>query len=239
MYDLRIEYPDRPHGAVEVTSATDGDATALWKAIQRTGARWFVEGIVGGWWVDLETDARESKVRAALPALLRRLEADGVTQLPREPWWADDPLNAEVEALGIKRLGQGGTDFPGSVYRMPRQDISKTAGYVSDTGDPLAEWLADWLIEPSRRDNLDKLASSRADERHIFLVLPSYADAPFTATDLLMRSNAPLPVKSPVLPDEVTHVWVASVWGAGQGMRWGPATGWSHFDKLADGARLG
>ena len=240
MHDLAIKFTDRPEGAVEVTSATDADATELWELINRRGgARWAVDGITGAWTATLEPQARDSKIQNELPALLRRLEAAGIHQLPREPWWADDPLNDKVAELGIKHLFHGPSSFPGSVYRIVHQNIDKTAGYVADTGDALAVWLADWLTQPGQRDNLVKLANSGADERHIFVVFPSYADAPFTAADLLMRQDAPLPVAAPALPAEITHVWAASVWGAGPGMWWAPDTGWSHFDKLADGSRLG
>ena len=84
-----------------------------------------------------------------------------------------------------------------------------------------------------------KLANSGADERHIFVVFPSYADAPFTAAHLLMRQDAPLPRRRAGTPSR-NHACVGGgVRGAGPGMWWAPDTGWSHFDKLADGSRLG
>jgi hypothetical protein len=66
----------------------------------------------------------------------------------------------------------------------------------------------------------------------MFVLVPGFTEAPFGVTDLLMRDNAPLPVDAPNLPTEVTHVWVASLWGSGSGFRWDPAGGWSAFAKL-------
>jgi hypothetical protein len=74
----------------------------------------------------------------------------------------------EVAALGIANL------FPAS------------------TGDPLSEWLSEWLAGDEQRDNIDKLASSGADERHLFVVVPTYADGPFAATVMLLSDDAPL-----------------------------------------------
>jgi hypothetical protein len=79
--------------------------------------------------------------------------------------------------------------------------------------------------------NLEKLARSGADERHLFLILPGFAEARFAVIDLLMRDGAPLPDTDPELPPEVTHVWTVSTWRDGSGMRWSPDEGWLRFDK--------
>jgi hypothetical protein len=111
---------------------------------------------------------------------------------------------------------------------MPEQTFDKTTGYAADTGDALAEWVGGWLRQSIRGDNLTKLRRSGADERHMFILLPSMADVEFRVTELFMRSDAPLPSVPPDLPPEVTHVWVISVWGH-SGMRWSPESGWESF----------
>jgi hypothetical protein len=82
--------------------------------------------------------------------------------------------------------------------------------------------------------NLRQLNASGADERHLFLILPSFAEAPFAFTDLLSRDGAPLPEERPALPSEVTHVWLVSTSRTGSGIRWSPAAGWSRFDKRGE-----
>jgi hypothetical protein len=111
---------------------------------------------------------------------------------------------------------------------MPEQTFDKTTGYAAETGDNLARWVGTWLREPVRSDNLTKLGRSGAGERHMFILLPSMAEVEFGVTELFMRSDAPLPAAPPDLPAEVTHVWVASVWGY-PGMRWSPEAGWESF----------
>jgi hypothetical protein len=88
------------------------------------------------------------------------------------------------------------------------------------------------MHQPENAHNLKKLGRSGAPERHMFIVIPGFPDTPFGVTELLTRDDAPLPSLPPKLPSEVTHVWAASTWGVGYGMRWSPARGWEAFDKL-------
>jgi hypothetical protein len=83
---------------------------------------------------------------------------------------------------------------------------------------------------------LAKLRPSGAAERHLFLVVPSFAETPFGVTQLLTSDDAELPIQAPALPPEVTHVWTACTWAPGTGMRWDPAMGWSKFEKQFDAA---
>src|SRR5262249_7398179 len=129
---------------------------------------------------------------------------------------------------------QSGTQYPGSIYPMPEQTFDKLTGYAASTGDALSEWVGDWLRDPVRSDNLTKLGRSGATARHMFIVLPSMADALFRVTELFVRSDAPLPTAAPDLPPEVTHVWVAGVWGS-PGMRWSLDAGWQRFATRPDG----
>ena len=97
-------------------------------------------------------------------------------------------------------------------------------------------WVGEFLHAPKRRDVLDKLARSGRSERHAFIILPSFAEAPFGVTDLLMRESAPLPLVDPQLPDEMTHVWLVSGWASGPGFRWCRASGWDFFERVQETA---
>ena len=233
MYDLIIVYPDRPPGAVEVTAAADPDAIALGRLVY-DAERWIVPDIVGGWAASVRPTARWRDIQARLPALLRAMEGQGVLRAEPEIWWQPGPYDEELEALGILHLMQSGTDFPGSVYLIIEQGLERTAGAVPTSGRPLIEWLAEWFDRADKTDNLRKLDAAGAEERHLFLILPSFAEAPFAVTDLLSRDGAPLPEDSPQLPREVSHVWVVSTWSSGSGVRWSPDGGWSRFDKPGD-----
>ncbi len=233
MHDLNILYQDRPPGAVEVTAAADQVMIETWILATR-GGRWIVEGIAGGWAVSHEKDANVKRLRAELPDFLRELEAQGVRAVDPETWWEPGPHDERAKALGIRHLFQGGTSFPGSVYLLPQPEAERTGGAVPTDGAPLLDWLAEWLARPDQVHNLEKLARSGADERHLFLILPGFAEARFAVTDLLMRDGAALPDADPELPPEVTHVWAVSTWTSGSGMRWTPGEGWQRFDKQFD-----
>jgi len=230
MYDLNILFPDRAPGAVEVTAAADQESIQLGKLVY-DGERWVIPDIAGGWAAVLHPTARMKDLKAQLPALLQTLESRGIHWAQPEVWWEPGPYDDALRALGILHLFQSGTDYPGSVYLNIEQGLERTAGVVSADGRPLLEWLADWLARPDKADNLAKLGASGAEERHLFLVMPVFVEAPFAVADLLMRDGAPLPDDDPNLPPEVTHVWVVSTWDSGAGMRWAPNAGWSRFDK--------
>ncbi|HVE92846.1 MAG TPA: hypothetical protein VNE62_11210 [Actinomycetota bacterium] len=231
MYDLDVVY-DGETAAAEVISAADGESIALWNLMNGRDETWVVDELQGGWMVSLESTARAKRLRTELPRLLQELEMSGLTGFRRGRTSAKDQFSEVAHALGVASAMQNGTDVPGSIYitiQLPRE---RAGGFLADTGDALPAWVAEFLRAPKRRDVLDKLARSGRSERHAFVFLPGFAEAPFGVTDLLMRNSAPLPLANPQLPDEVTHVWLVSGWSSGRGFRWSPTDGWSFFDKL-------
>jgi len=173
--------------------------------------------------------ARARRIERELPDLLAQLEKLEIREVrPRRRRGALDDVASD---LGIVSAGQSGTDFPGSIYITLQLAAERSGGFVADTGDALASWLGQFLNEPKQKDVRDKLASSGAPERHAFVYLPGFTTAPFSASDLLMRDGAPLPVEGPRLPDAVTHVWAVSTWSSGAGFRWSPEDGWAKFAK--------
>ncbi len=229
MFDLEIDYENRPTAAVEITAAADAESIELWKLING-GGRWIDPELAGGWSVVLLPQACARRLHKELPGLLRQLEQAGVREI-RVNQWHPVPFSEMAADLGISHVFQGGTDFPGSIYPNIELPEERSGGWVAEAGDSLADWIGMWTAQPQQAHNLTKLRNSGAPERHLFVILPGFADAPFAATDLLMRDNAPLPTIAPVLPEEVTHLWVMSTWSSGDGMRWDPEFGWQHFDK--------
>jgi hypothetical protein len=78
---------------------------------------------------------------------------------------------------------------------------------------------------------LEKLRAARHAERHLFVLLPGFTTAPFSASDLLMRPNAPLPDTAPRLPDGLTDVWIMSTWSAGDVFHYGDGR-WARSGKV-------
>jgi hypothetical protein len=143
-------------------------------------------------------------------------------------------FDARAAELRIISARQSETDFPGSIYVFPELPIDRIAGFVGDTGDPLAGWLGAFLSEPKLADVRMKLAESNADETHAFVVVPGFTPAPFTVVYVLTRGDVSIPTFDPVLPDEVSHVWAASEWATGAGFGWSPDKGWFTFNKIVN-----
>jgi hypothetical protein len=234
MHDLDVIYPDRPRAAVEVTTAADGEAIALWNLLNG-GGRWVEPTLKGGWAVSLLPTARAKRVREELPPLLEILERSGIKEVRLGHARGDLGAARMARDLGVTDPYQSDTDFPGSIYPTLELGSDRTGGMVADAGEALGTWVGKFLRGGERRDVRDKLLRSGADERHAFLILPGFARVGFSVTELLMRDEAPLPEAPPALPVEVTQVWATSTWSSGRGMRWSPDQGWSYFDKTTDG----
>lgn len=119
------------------------------------------------------------------------------------------------------------------MYLTIEQPPERSSGIVDQSGGGLVSWIGGFLHEEHQADVLKKLMSSGAAERHAFIILPGFNTAPFDVSYALMADAAPRPTASPELPDEVTHVWLASTWTSGQGLRWDRPSGWAAFDKSA------
>jgi hypothetical protein len=234
MYDLKIVYPDGSIGAVEVTAAHDDDRIELWREVRKRAILRQDPSLAGGWLVRILPSARARELDKQLPNLLHELERNGRKAI-RGAKTSTDQQEALAGTLGVIEALQSSTDHPGSIYVMPPEGSrEQMGGYSPLTGDPLAVWLGEWLADPSRPDNVAKLASSEVHERHIFVLVPSFSSVPFGVMDLLATSNAPLPTVPPVLPPAITHVWAMSMWiDWGDGFRWSPDTGWARFAKVA------
>jgi hypothetical protein len=241
MHDLDLSVGGgRTFGAMEVSAAVDAELIECRRPLDGRGDRRIVPELVGGWMIHVRPNARAKLLLRELPLLLQALEKDGSTTIRLRSAERNE-LTVKLNELGVVSAQQSRTRFPGSVYVMPEIPRDRRGGFVASTGDALSEWIAEWIMEPSRSDNLDKLRRSAARERHLFVIVPGFVStAPFSAMDLLMRPDAPLPTVSPGLPSEVTHVWVMSRWANGHGFRWSPEHEWERFanDAVLDPSTL-
>lgn len=234
MHDLDVYDGPARVAAVEVTAAADGQVIALWKLVNPPGDRWVEPALAGGWMVTLRTDARAKRLRRDLPGLLEQLEAEGIGTVDIDYIRPASPMHQRLEALGVVRLDQGGTDFPGSIYLTVDLDDDRSGGCVADHSNAVVDWVSRFLADGDRADVRGKLERSGAPERHAFVIVPGFSEAPFAAADPLARDDAPAPTIPPTLPAEITHVWVTSTWSSGWGFRWSPPPiGWQRFAKPA------
>jgi hypothetical protein len=224
MADLRIEYADRPIAFVEIVSDVDPDYAALNRLVfQKQEIEASSLGRI--WYVTVAKTAKLKSLRPALEGFLRRLEDAGVLLENVEPdgslaYSSVDELR-QLNGLGVVRLSS----------RPPQPAERPTILlYPQGVGGPaeqdwpaLITWLADFLSAPGRADVRRKLASTGAAERHAFVGLPLGKE--WSAFHSLHDRYGGLPDQPPVLPPEVTHVWV---WAQpfNRCIAWFPDRGW-------------
>lgn len=159
----------------------------------------------------LEPTARAKRLLQELPAFLEELEEKGVTEIPSQRRRQEVPesIGGRARVLGIVGGVQSGTNFPGSIYLTIERSSERTGGMVDDTGGAVAGWVRDFLLDPHQGGVLGKLARSGASERHAFILVPGFSIAPFGVVDMLWRDEDDVvPITSPHLPNQVTHVWL-------------------------------
>lgn len=236
MYDLSVFRVGSVVAAAEVTIAADQDSIKLSVELSKVatlqGGIWTDRGLRGGWLVSIDRSYKGmKKLVSGLPLLLAKLEAMNRKALDAEHDSGADPLVAEAIGLGVLSARQSATTSnPGSIY--PTVDSRGLAGFVAETGDAVATWIGGFLAADERRDVRKKLAASGLAARHAFVWVPLLlGTAPFGVVEVLTRHPIPLPTAAPQLPNEVTHVWVASTWDGG--LRWAPRKGWSSYVSRA------
>lgn len=227
MHDLEVIYGNGSRAAVEIRCAVDREQTEFWNVVNGRG-RWIESDLVGGWFVLAKPNARQ--LRRQLPPFLRSLERAGLSAFPS--YRAEPSANVVDPPRGVVRASQNGTDFPGSIYVQPDLPNEQIAAFMSDTSDAVADWLGVFLHDDACRDVREKLARSGVAERHAFVVVSGLNGLPFAVAGLLLRDDVLSPTTAPVLPPEITDVWIASVWDRGYGLRWSStAKRWHTFSK--------
>jgi hypothetical protein len=231
MYDLDVG----DFGALEITAAIEPDAHTLWKLLNNRDDRWVDSRVQGAWIVHLEPAARAKDVERDLPALLQRWQGLGIDHY-RDPEWDSPGRDSGAFSLGVTSAHRSdGTSHPGSIYPLIELPHEKAGGVVADVGDGLVEWAVPWIGDPVRSDNLTKLRRAGKPQRHLFVFIPPWTTAPWSASDVLLRHDEPpLPTMTPVLPDPLTHLWFASGWSVPFGLRWAPDIGWARFRTLQE-----
>jgi hypothetical protein len=213
-HDFDLHRPGRPVAAVEVTSITDGTVKATVAAVDRY-RRIPRRLSAKDWRIHPASDASIKRIADKADAYLAEIEATGVEQFRSSSDASSSPPVAAIwRDLRIRAGRVLPSKAPGIFIALPV------------TGGASGPTLVVAAVETvaSKPDNLDKLAISGADERHLAI----YVDPSATAVLMALRDLDPPP--EPLdLPGEVTHVWVFSetygddryiVWQVDDGRRW-------------------
>jgi hypothetical protein len=205
-HDFDIELPDGRRIPLEVTSAADGEIEALRNAA--FGREWKAPSLEHHWWLGVPNDGSVN-VKALMTKVVPHLEVlerhsieqvGGAGRADRRP-----PVGANQEvvdaARGVFELG---------AHRATRLDAPKP-GEIALVMAPLHgsagsnfDLLND-LVAKCAAAKAEKLAAAAGHERHLFIWMrPSVADAE------LAMATLPPPESTPVLPDGIDVVWVAT-----------------------------
>lgn len=227
--DLRINYPDRPTGYVEVVA--DG-AQAQWRALDREldhGNRTLiVPGLRYDWFVYLNERVRVRKLAIRLPDLVHRLERAGELfdhRVDRHRTRSSS-FAKEINRLGIDMMAAG-PEAVGDAqvnYVLPGAEGPATVDLAR-----LVEWCGEFLHDPRRADVRRKLAATGAPERHVFVVV-SWATEWAVLHALSRDARGMVPDIPPPLPAEVTHLWLLGTGPADRLIAWLPTRGWIDYE---------
>ncbi len=174
---------------------------------------------------------RVGKLDQELPPLLAAMQTDGEVfeirarheDLLRDP----SPNVRRALALGIVGLASRpvGDGEHGAVKLVP-QGIG---GPVDVTWEVFLDWIRDVLSSPKTADVRRKLAATGAPERHVFL--GASFTSPWGVFYALSDEHSSIPPLPPVLPEQVTHLWVINAQLPGRCLVWFPKRGWLDAER--------
>jgi hypothetical protein len=224
MPDLRIEYPDRPHGFAEVVAEMDPAYGRMWHRTIRAPAL-PLPGLARIWHLTVSVTCDTRELKARLPHTLAALTARGLTfdhhhgvdQLHR---MVDHDVSSLVAAgvVGIdSRPVQAGEQAEAS---LGPEGVSAP---MAVDWELVMDWLDDVLASPSLADVRSKLAATGAEERHAVIGVTS--SSPGEAVFALSRWEPSLPPRPPKLPEEITHLWLLGSF-YDRHLAWYPEYGW-------------
>jgi hypothetical protein len=231
-FDYTIEYGDGRRADGDVWLDADETLSATWGDLVRQREHHVIElsRAAGTWSLGLTHDARGKVVRGNVPSLVDAALANGITDLDFEQWWSPPGLDPAVRSVFEKGRALG-------ITYLTRQDARgrDVAIYFPMTSprpqatdsDTLREWIQDVFARPAGRKHLEKLLSSKADERHAFVVAHNATPSSIQMTLATLSVAEP----SLVVPEGITHVWVLprSV-DAAAGL-WTEADGWRIIER--------
>jgi hypothetical protein len=210
--DALVQYPDRL-AALEVWADHDPDLNAQWEALERMNYQLQVPGLRQSWGVILKRKAKIKRLASELPSLLLALQNDPA---PRPSWRVPPGL----ERLKVSRVWP----IAGAQSGLAYLHMQPSGGFAGDERT-VGEWVTT-VLSGRAADVPTKLADHPGvAERHAFIWIRPNSDFGVQA-QLESGDDHPFPTTPPLLPEGVTHVWVAgSTWFQGV-LAWFPDRSW-------------
>lgn len=208
MPDIRIDYATKPPAYVEAVVDIDTSYSAMDAAIFKEVQTLPSDRI---WWAHLSGRANVKEVRRRLPTLLG-------TDM------ADEELAQQLASMGVESIDGPAIPRPGDTGRIHLVPAGVT-GTAAPAWASFQDWLTTFLAASKTADVRRKLAATNAMERHAFIAasFTTNGDAFFALSE---EGRPELPVSDPVLPLEITHLWVWTTPSIGRCLAWFPDRGW-------------
>lgn len=227
MPDLLIDYRDRQPGYVEVWTDIQGDYAAMWSRWMSTGRIPYpmpAPSLSRAWQVTVSGAAFQKSwpLERELEGLLRDLEARGMIferVAPENTLRTVGGAAAHLLDLGVVQLASG-PNGAGVADLYP----AGITGPAVVSWEPVLDWISVKLSSRQFEDNRRKLAATGADERHIFI--GATFTSPREVFFALKLPDQSLPQVPPLLPPEITHLWLMNAIAAERVLAWFPDRGW-------------
>ncbi|MFD1716346.1 hypothetical protein [Georgenia deserti] len=209
--DAIVQWPDRPAAALEIVADHDTAFMKQWAAASKREHKVKIPSLRKTWAAHLGRKAQLKDVERHLKQFVPVVEND--------PEAMSAPDVAEMhDRLHILSLSPSASSDKGGEIRLY---IEGWSGIAADTS--MADYVERILAE--HPDVPAKLKRHPAAEKHAFIWATIGSDYGITFA-LERRPDAPLPKKSPELPDGVTHVWVVGSATSQGAVSWWPDRGW-------------
>jgi hypothetical protein len=225
--DVMLTLSDGRTAAFEVTNLGEEDALDLARLLEKIKYKW---PVVGDWFwrIEVGSVADLDRLKLCYDEIIRICEAAGEPHPRRiEGGWPTHPVLRWL----VRESSSEMTGFPNIAVKNLKRPMTEVvprvgAGFVEESLSGFAAGLAKAFEKPHIQKRFDKLARAGADERHLFIPLHDSA-LPFSVSSELMFKET-LPPDPPVVPDSVTHLWLAPA-GSPRLLLWSRAEGWRNY----------
>jgi hypothetical protein len=225
--DVMLTLGDGRMAAFEVTNLGEEDALDLARLLGKIKYKW---PVVGDWFwrIEVGSVADLDRLKLCFDEIIHICETAGEPDPRRiEGGW---PTHPSLRWL-VRESSSEMTGFPKILAKNLKRPMTEVvprigAGFVDDSLSGFAAGLAKAFEKPHIQRHFDKLARTGADERHLFIPLHDSA-LPFSVSSELVFKET-LPPEPPVVPDSVTHLWLAPA-GSPRVLQWSRADGWRNY----------
>ena len=234
MPDLRIDYADGRVAYGEVATDIDQGYADMTSTLRKKGGG--IPRVLATprlrrvWFIGLARRISFAKLDRELPPLLGGLEQAGVVlnafSAGAELASSDNADLRQLDELGITDITSRATLVVDG-KREPARILMYAAGIsgrAEVSWSAFIDWINDILMSDVLKNKRDKLMRTQATERHLFLGISYTTDwAGFLplADDQVAVSD-----EAPVLPPEITHLWIMNFQAPGRCLVWYPDLGW-------------